>query len=165
MIGRTDAPLAPGGRERARALAGVLAGKGIGAIFSSPLARAWETAEIIGRALGLGPVAVGDLREIDLGAFEGLPAAEAAGRYPGVWAARGLDLYRAAPPGGESYEGLAGRVLPAYRAALAGAAGDAVFVAHRAVIQVILAGEGGLAPEGAPGIRVDYGEMRVVRRE
>ena len=76
--GHADVPLNERGREQARALAERLAGESIDAIYSSDLSRARDTADIVGARLDV-PVAVDpDLREIDVGAVEGLTAEESA---------------------------------------------------------------------------------------
>ncbi|HZT84749.1 MAG TPA: histidine phosphatase family protein [Gaiellaceae bacterium] len=76
LQGQTDRPLSEFGRRQALQLAEELAGERIEAIYASDLARARETAEIVGERLGL-PVALDpDLREKDWGTWEGLTAAE-----------------------------------------------------------------------------------------
>ena len=76
LQGQTDRPLNDYGRRQARLLAEELAHEGLQAIYSSDLARAQETAEIVGLRLGL-PVALdADLREKDWGTWEGLSAVE-----------------------------------------------------------------------------------------
>ena len=71
--GVSDVPLNERGREQAAALAGrVLDAGAISAVYTSPLKRARETAEIIGRRLGLEPVPVGALTELNFGDWEGL---------------------------------------------------------------------------------------------
>jgi broad specificity phosphatase PhoE len=73
----TDVPLTDKGREEAREAAAKLGGKGIGAIVASNLSRARETAEIIGRTLGLTPTFTHKLRPWDLGKFTGAKTHEA----------------------------------------------------------------------------------------
>lgn len=51
-------------------------------LYSSDLSRAWSTAEAIGRALGLAPLALPELRERRWGVLEGLTNAEAETRFP-----------------------------------------------------------------------------------
>jgi broad specificity phosphatase PhoE len=76
LQGHTDRPLSDYGRGQARRLAEELEGEELEAIYSSDLARARETAEIVGERLGL-PIALEpDLREKDWGTWEGLSAVE-----------------------------------------------------------------------------------------
>src|SRR6476660_687129 len=74
--GRIDTPLNDRGREQSRALAATLAGEGLRALYTSPLARARETAAIVGALLGLEPVADERLMEADAGAWSGRLYAE-----------------------------------------------------------------------------------------
>lgn len=59
------------GREQAATLAATLRGTQVHALYSSPLLRAVETAEILGQALGLGYEITDALREYDCGEIEG----------------------------------------------------------------------------------------------
>src|SRR4051812_42061109 len=82
--GHTDVPLNEAGRAQARRLAERLrAGGGrFDAIYSSDLERAWETAQIVGGALGCPLRPIVELREIDVGAWAGLTRAEVVARTP-----------------------------------------------------------------------------------
>jgi 2,3-bisphosphoglycerate-dependent phosphoglycerate mutase len=76
LQGHTDRPLSDYGRQQAQQLAEELEGEEIAAIYSSDLARARETAEIVGERLAL-PVGLDpDLREKDWGTWEGLTSVE-----------------------------------------------------------------------------------------
>jgi broad specificity phosphatase PhoE len=76
LQGQTDRPLNDFGRRQAHQLGADLEGEELEAIYSSDLARARETAEIVAERLGL-PVALdSDLREKDWGTWEGLTPAE-----------------------------------------------------------------------------------------
>jgi broad specificity phosphatase PhoE len=70
--GHADVPLNERGREQAQALAEQLTGEAIDAIYSSDLSRALVTAEIVGSRLGVPVIVDPDLREVDVGAVEGL---------------------------------------------------------------------------------------------
>lgn len=59
------------GRHQARVLGERLRSEGVGALYSSPIPRAYETAGIVGRCLGLTPVVAAGLREPDRGMLEG----------------------------------------------------------------------------------------------
>lgn len=71
--GRTDIPLTDAGAAAARALAPVLTGRHLTAVFSSPLRRAMQTAELAGlTSVTPDP----DLLEWDYGGYEGMTAAQ-----------------------------------------------------------------------------------------
>ena len=74
--GNTDVPLSARGREQAEELAARLADWPIGAIYSSDLRRALETARPLAERLGLEPIVDPILRERNFGAFEGLHDSE-----------------------------------------------------------------------------------------
>ena len=76
LQGQTDRPLSDYGRRQARKLAEELEGEELEAIYSSDLARARETAEIVGERLGLPVELDPDLREKDWGTWEGLTSVE-----------------------------------------------------------------------------------------
>jgi probable phosphoglycerate mutase len=76
LQGHTDRPLSDFGRRQARQLAEELADEELEAIYASDLARARETAEIVGERLGLPVVLDPDLREKDWGTWEGLTAVD-----------------------------------------------------------------------------------------
>jgi broad specificity phosphatase PhoE len=78
LQGHTDRPLNEYGRRQAHELAERLAGDGIDAVYASDLARARETAEILGSRLGLEVVIDADLREKNWGNWEGLTSDERA---------------------------------------------------------------------------------------
>ena len=69
--GRLDTRLNERGREQSHALAESLRDEGVVALYSSPLQRALETAEIVGDALGLRPVLDERLVEADAGDWSG----------------------------------------------------------------------------------------------
>src|SRR3954451_7890805 len=76
LQGHTDRPLSDYGRSQAQQVAEELGGEELEAIYSSDLARARETAEIVGERLGLPIVLDPDLREKDWGTWEGLTPVE-----------------------------------------------------------------------------------------
>src|SRR6476661_3313571 len=76
LQGQTDRPLSDFGRRQALQLAEELAEEELEAIYSSDLARARETAEIVAERFGLPVVLDPDLREKDWGTWEGLNAVE-----------------------------------------------------------------------------------------
>jgi broad specificity phosphatase PhoE len=109
-----DYSLTPKGVLQAEQTAEAFAGVPLAAIYTSPLKRAAETAAILGGRLGL-PVHTREaLREINVGAMEGLaPTVEAWRRYMRVvdaWAAGDL---AASFPDGDSFHTLWARLRSA----------------------------------------------------
>jgi broad specificity phosphatase PhoE len=109
--GHADPPLNETGRAQAAELAAELEGVGLAAVYSSPLGRALETAQLVAAEHGLEPVAVDALREVDVGSWEGLTRAEVEARFP-EQLARWLD-YDQGWEDGESYEEMGRRVVVA----------------------------------------------------
>src|SRR5206468_2330987 len=79
LQGHTDRPLSEFGRRQAERLATTLAAEKLDAIYASDLARARETAEIVGEHLRLPVVLDPDLRERDWGTWEGLTSMQRIG--------------------------------------------------------------------------------------
>jgi len=74
---KIDYPLTERGIAQAESTASYLKQKGICAIYSSPMKRALETAEIIGKRLDLVPFVIEELREVNVGILDGeLPTKE-----------------------------------------------------------------------------------------
>lgn len=83
--GRTDFPLTERGRTQARELAQALVGKDIRAVYTSPLIRARETAEMIASACSVPLEDRQGFTNMALGAWEGRPKTEIAQESPEEW--------------------------------------------------------------------------------
>ena len=109
--GRSDPPLSPEGIVESQRLAETLRGMRIGAIITSPLQRARQTAAIIVNLLELDPAAIDpNLAEISYGAWEGLTQSEVKSRWPEL-----LRRWKRTPetvrfPGGETLDEARSRV-------------------------------------------------------
>jgi len=111
--GHADPPLNEAGREQAHALAAELAGEAIELVYTSDLARARETAEIVAARLGADVVALRELREIDVGDWQGLTWPEIEERYPE--GAQAWHEHGSGWKAGETYDELGERVVAALR--------------------------------------------------
>ena len=137
-IGQVEAPLDESGVEQARALGRWLEPVAFSAAWCSDLSRSQRTAQIILGNRRLPVRASAALREIHLGAWDGLSFREIESRFPEAFAARGRDLENWCPPGGESFADLRARVLPALESILGDAEGPVLLVGHAGVNRVIL---------------------------
>ena len=135
--GRGDVPLSAEGREEARRLAVRLAGEGVDAVVTSPLARARQTAEAVATACRVDLQVDDDLVECDFGAWEGLTFAEARDADPEAFDAW-LASTSVAPPAGESFDAVAERVAQAQERLVARAPGTVVVVAHVTPVKQLL---------------------------
>jgi broad specificity phosphatase PhoE len=145
--GHHDASLSAVGRAEAQALAARIAADEPGALYSSDLPRARETADEIARRTGLEPTIDARWREVDVGEWLGLAPGEAESRYPdgyARWLAGGTGWSQ-----GESYPEMAERGLAAVRDVVsrhAGAEAPVVCVTHGGVIRAIVMHVLGMPP-------------------
>jgi broad specificity phosphatase PhoE len=152
--GHSDRPLTERGRQQAHVLADLVASQEIDAVYTSPLSRARETAEIVAARTRLEPVALPELREVDTGSWSGLSRADVEARFP-----EGFTRWRSGGSGwedGESYEEMAERVIGALRTiAEDHPDGRVLVISHGGPIRAIHAAAEGVA------IR-DYRRLRPV---
>ncbi len=113
--GQIDIPLNATGRDQAAAAAAGLAGQRFDAIYSSDLARTWQTAQAIATALNLPLVAAPTLRERHYGHMQGLTGEEARLSCPAVHAAHAARDPEHDLDGGESLARFAKRVTTTLR--------------------------------------------------
>ena len=136
--GQLDIPLNANGRWQAERLAEALKGEPIQAIYTSDLARAWETAQYVSRATGVELTKEIGLRERGFGDFEGKTFAEIEQLLPEQslrWRKRDPEF---SPAGGESLVALRARVVEAAQRLAALHAGEQIaLVGHGGVMDVL----------------------------
>jgi phosphoserine phosphatase len=159
-IGSSDPALSEVGRTQAAGLAEQLASRPLTRVFSSDLARALQTAQVIAKRHGLPVEVVPALREIDFGAWEGRPLS-------GLWTderdaahAWEADIRSTPPSFSESFDDLERRVLEWWRTVQPALTGEVAIVAHRGSLAVLAAAITGCSIEAAFAERVDPGAMR-----
>lgn len=170
--GQGDPDLTELGRAQAQATADVIrqtarTGDGetqIGAIVSSPLRRCTATAELLAAATGA-PLHVEErFIETDFGAWEGLTFGEAAAQDPEQHRAWLGDPGRPAP-GGESFDDVAARVLPALDEWATAAEGRTlVVISHVTPIKLALQRALAGGPEFAFRLHLDLAQISEMRR-
>jgi len=112
--GQLNTELSPVGRQQCAAVAEALAQQPIEAVFSSPLARALETARAVAAGLGLEVQTDPQLMEINAGVFQGLVWDEISQKYPAEAARWKSQDPEFRIPGGESRHDLMRRAQEAF---------------------------------------------------
>lgn len=143
---RTEQMLTEAGREQARRLAPLLAGRDFALVLTSPRRRAVDTAELAGvdQAAERDP----NLTEWDYGDFEGLTTSQIREQVPG-WT-----VWTDPSPNGEQVEHVAARV-DAVIDRCRRAAGEVLLVAHGHVLRVLTARWLGMGPTDGRLFRLD----------
>ena len=137
--GRSDIPLNDQGREEARDAARTLDGWSVARAYTSPLARARETAKLVEPACGV--VVDADLVEWDYGVYEGRTTPEIREAEP-AWS-----VWTHPMKGGESIDDVGERVDRFLTRALVELeSGNAAVFAHGHVLAILIARWCGLAP-------------------
>ncbi|MDR1134023.1 MAG: histidine phosphatase family protein [Synergistaceae bacterium] len=141
--GGSDIALNENGRSQARKTGLRLSRVSPRAVFSSPLLRAYRTAEAIMRenAASVPIGAMDDLREISFGEWEGLTASEIAERHASDYDAWRENPFSSSPTGGESFESVRLRSARAAEAVKSAARpGETILaVAHGVVLRALAA--------------------------
>jgi 2,3-bisphosphoglycerate-dependent phosphoglycerate mutase len=155
-------PLNPVGLAQARALAANWR-EPLSAIYSSDLARAWQTAEILGTAVRITPTPDQRLREFHLGIFQGLTWQEMQDRYPTEADQFHADYMGYAVPDGESRYQLQARAYAAWEDIVAGAQDDVAIVSHGGTLKVLLFKLFGETPE-LHALRIENTSITTIER-
>lgn len=138
-LGRADVPLNEVGHRQAAALGARFAGHPLDAIYSSPLARARETARAIAGERDIPIYLRDELVEMDVGETENITFSELRERYPeflSEWG--GESPEKARMPGGESLVDVAARLEP-FLADLGAITHDHIaIVTHNFVLKLLL---------------------------
>ena len=158
--GRSDAPLAPRGREQMHAALAAL--PEWGAIVSSPARRCLDFAREAAIARAVYCSVDPDWQELDFGAWEGLRPDEAAARGAAAHAAFVRDPRRHSPPGGETLDALDARVGAALARLGATARTPTLVVTHAGAMRAVLAQVLGLADSHRARIALTPGSHFVI---
>ncbi|HEY1475247.1 MAG TPA: histidine phosphatase family protein [Pseudolabrys sp.] len=172
LQGRHDVPLNARGRAQAvhcgDILRGLFARDGCDPAaldyVSSPLGRACETMALARSALGLpadGYRVDERLAEISFGEWEGFTITQLHSRDPQRIAQREHDKWHFVPPGGESYQMVAGRMRDWYESLTT----DTVVTAHGGTARGLIAHLGIAKPAAAPLLDIEQGMVYVFQGE
>ncbi len=131
LLGQCDPPLSEAGRAQA---ALILEDVPLAIVYTSPLRRARETAELMAR--GAPVVVIDGLREITYGAWDGLTWADIEAADPDLAVNKLRDWRKFTPAGGEHWDTFVTRVKQAFEPLLLGPE-PAAIVAHAAVNEIL----------------------------
>ncbi len=159
MQGQLDLPLTEAGRDQARLVAARIASMPVVAVYSSPLSRAFETAQAIASHHGLAVESVQGVQEGAWGEAQGMTWTEVTARWD---VAGGRPLHEMIP-GAETPESLRSRAAAAIDALLDRHTSEvAVCVSHAGTIAQLVAHLIGM-PEGQlPRLRTGNTAVTVV---
>ncbi|OIO00931.1 MAG: hypothetical protein AUJ49_08810 [Desulfovibrionaceae bacterium CG1_02_65_16] len=166
FIGQRDVPLSDAGRAQALRWREFLPGMALAGVWTSSLSRCVETSHLALDARAPAPVALDTLREISLGAWEGLTVEEVRQQFPGEYERRGADLERVATAGGESFAQLRDRVWPVLQDIVEhtpAASGPLLVVAHAGVNRVLMAQALGMPLARVFSLGQQYAALNVLR--
>jgi len=160
--GQLDVPLTSLGREQALRCAEQLAGAGVDAIYTSPLARARDTAQAIADATGVPLIVDERLIEVDYGPFEGLDREGARATFGQAFDDWRADPFGSPVDGMEPLDAALRRARAATADALA-ACEHPVLVGHQGILRIVLIALGELAPNDYFSQRLREAEPVVIR--
>lgn len=137
--GHADVPLTEYGISQYHLLKERLADAGITACYSSDLSRCVTGAGIICASLDIRSVLKPELRELNIGIWEGMTWSAITASYPQEWQARLADIVNYRVPEGENLLDLAARAIPALNEIVRSHRGENVLVVgHGGMNRVLL---------------------------
>lgn len=137
--GKTDIPLNHTGIHQAELLSKAMDQNPVTAVFSSPLKRACQTAEIVADRKKLPVILIDELREVDFGLWEGLTWETIEERFREDFIKWDQNPVKHTPTGGEKRESCKKRCAMAISRILNQAKGDVAIVAHGGILVFVVA--------------------------
>ncbi len=162
-IGQTDLPLSPAGIRQAEQWQVFFGAIDLGAVYCSDLQRSELMARIVARGQASEVTPLMELREVDLGAWEGLLFETVRGAQSQAYEMRGRDPGGFRPPSGESFEDLQARVVPAFEEIVDCHSGNLLIVGHAGVNRVLLCHLLGMPLNHLFRIGQDYAALNIIR--
>jgi len=161
--GQADVALTDLGVEQYHRLKERLAGTPISACYTSDLTRCSTGANIICGQFGIEPVRRRELRELNIGVWEGMVWEEIKENWPEEWQARLADLVHFRVPQGENILDVNGRVMPVITEIIERHKGqELLVVAHGGVNRIVLLNAIGAPLSGMFNIEQDYGCYNII---
>ena len=161
--GHADVALTDIGVEQYHMLKERLADKRISACYSSDLGRCVTGARIICGQFGIEPVFRPELRELNIGIWEGMTWREIKENWPDEWRARLDDLVNYRVPQGENLLDVEARVMPVITEILERHKGQEILVVgHGGVNRIVLLNAIGAPLASMFNIEQNYGCLNII---
>ncbi len=161
--GQADVALTDVGVEQYHRLKERLAETSISACYTSDLSRCRIGAEIICAPRGIEPVARRELRELNIGTWEGMTWQEIKTNWPDEWRARMADLVHHRVPQGERLLDVEARVMPVIVEIVERHRGQEVLVVgHGGVNRIVLLNAIGAPLAAMFNIEQNYGCLNII---
>ncbi len=162
-VGHSDVELNETGKKQIRNLSNRLSSEQIDMIFSSNLKRTIESAKIIGNKLELINEPISELKEIDLGVWEGLTLEEIEDKYPADLLKRSEDIKDFRVSNGESFSDVKKRVIPKIMDIVKKNIGKRILVvSHGGVNRIIIADALGLDINNISRLEQNYACLNII---
>ena len=157
--GRTDIKLTETGKCQAQALALRLSSWPVEIVYTSPLERAYYTAEAVAKRHNLTPVILPELEEINFASWEGESISGLEKNQHSVFSAWRSDPFFYPPDGAETWEKLYARISRAVKIFLGGDYKRIVVISHGGIMRALYAVFVGLNPHKVWNIEVSNCSM------
>lgn len=164
--GHSDIGLSQRGRSQARAAADLLSRRNISSIYTSPVPRAVQTAEMISEKIGVPFTEASELSDPDCGLWTGMSLNEARENFPMEFFHMENDPSQLRFPGGESVQEVAERVSHFVLCDLwEREEGDVLLVTHNFIFQVFTMVVLGCSLDNLYRVEMDNGAVSEYRRK
>jgi broad specificity phosphatase PhoE len=136
--GRANIDLDEVGIRQAELLGKYLSNWELEAIYSSPLGRALDTANIVARHHKVAAAVAEGLTDFDYGKWQSLSEQEVRRLYPALLNKWHSNPHRVRMPGGESLQDVRRRAVEVLNGMISRHRGDILLVSHRVVIKIVV---------------------------
>ena len=159
--GRADVNLDEVGIKQAELLGKYLSNWELEAIYSSPVKRALDTANIVARYQKVAVRIAEGLTDFDFGEWQSLPESEVRRLYPDLFNEWHNNPDKVRMPGGESLEDVRRRAVEVVNDIVSRHQGNVLLVSHRVVIKVLICYLLGLDNSHFRNINQDVGGITI----